>query len=99
MIQELGLPVMCVDSGPQGGDLQIAARIVVDPVDAVIFLRDPLTAHPHEPDIHALLRVCDVKGVPVATNVAAAEMLLSALGNGPITRSNHDVNDVPWPPP
>jgi methylglyoxal synthase len=49
-------------------------------VDAVIFLRDPLTAHPHEPDIQALLKVCDVHGVPVATNVASGEILLRFEG-------------------
>jgi methylglyoxal synthase len=77
---ELGLPVERAASGPQGGDLQIAARIATGEVDAVVFLRDPLTAHPHEPDIQALLKVCDVYGVPVATNVAGARILLSYLG-------------------
>jgi methylglyoxal synthase len=59
-----------VNSGPLGGDLQIGARIEVGDVDAVIFLRDPLSPHPHEPDIQALLEVCDVHNVPLATNVA-----------------------------
>jgi methylglyoxal synthase len=63
-------------SGPMGGDLQIGGRIVDEGIDAVIFLRDPLTAHPHEPDVQALLKVCDVHQVPVATNLAAAEILL-----------------------
>ena len=67
-------------SGPRGGDLQIAARIAHGEVDAVVFLRDPLTAHPHEPDIQALLKVCDIYGVPVATNQTAARILLSYLG-------------------
>jgi methylglyoxal synthase len=66
-------------SGPEGGDMQIGARIVSGDVDAVVFLRDPLTAHPHEPDIQALLKVCDVHGVPVATNLASAEILLRSL--------------------
>jgi methylglyoxal synthase len=48
-------------------------------VDGLIFLRDPLTAQPHEPDISALLRVCDVKDVPVATNMATAELLVQGL--------------------
>ncbi len=78
--RELDLPVERSASGPQGGDLQIAARIANGEVDAVVFLRDPLTAHPHEPDIQALLKVCDVYGVPVATNVAGATILLSYLG-------------------
>ena len=76
---ELGLPVERMASGPAGGDLQIGARIVDGGVDALIFLRDPLTAHPHEPDIQALLKICDVRQVPVATNLASADILLHAL--------------------
>ncbi|MEW6059046.1 MAG: methylglyoxal synthase [Actinomycetota bacterium] len=77
--EALELPVECMSSGPEGGDIQIGARIVEGDVDAVVFLRDPLTAHPHEPDIQALMKVCDVHGVPVATNVASAEILLRSL--------------------
>ena len=77
--EEVGLPVERFRSGPEGGDMQIGARIVQGDVDAVVFLRDPLTAHPHEPDIQALLKVCDVHGVPVATNLASAEILLRSL--------------------
>jgi methylglyoxal synthase len=77
--QELDLPIDRSASGPEGGDLQIAAKIAGGEVDAVVFLRDPLTAHPHEPDIQALLKVCDVYSVPVATNLAAARILLSYL--------------------
>lgn len=80
LAEELGLDVERVASGPRGGDVQIAARIAHGEVDAVVFLRDPLTAHPHEPDIQALLKVCDIYGVPVATNAAAARILLSYLG-------------------
>ena len=76
LTEALGLQVEAVASGPEGGDLQIGARIVAGDVDAVIFLRDPLTAHPHEPDIQALLKVCDIHGVPVATNLASAGILL-----------------------
>lgn len=76
---DLDLPIECMRSGPEGGDMQIGARIVDGDVDAVVFLRDPLTAHPHEPDIQALLKVCDVHGVPVATNLASAEILLRSL--------------------
>lgn len=65
-------------SGPLGGDLQIGARIAAHKVDIVIFLRDPLTSQPHEPDITALLRVCDVHNIPVATNACGAHMLLKA---------------------
>jgi methylglyoxal synthase len=74
-----GLDVTSYLSGPMGGDLQIAARIAAQEVDAVIFLRDPLTAQPHEPDITALLRVCDVHNIPVATNERSAHLLLTAL--------------------
>jgi methylglyoxal synthase len=82
---ELDLPVELMASGPMGGDLQIGARIVEEKVDAVIFLRDPLTAHPHEPDIQALLKVCDVHRVPVATNMASAEILLHFLSGRALT--------------
>jgi methylglyoxal synthase len=76
---ELGLPVECLLSGPLGGDLQIGARLAVGGVDAVIFLRDPMTPQPHEPDINALVRACDVHDVPCATNVSGARLLLKAL--------------------
>jgi methylglyoxal synthase len=76
---ELDLPVERMHTGPEGGDIQIGARIVEGRVDAVVFLRDPLTAHPHEPDIQALLKICDIHGVPVATNLASAEILLRSL--------------------
>jgi methylglyoxal synthase len=66
-------------SGPQGGDLQIAALISAGKVDAVIFLRNPLTSHPHEPDIQALLKVCDIYSVALATNLASAHILLEHL--------------------
>ncbi|GIV00410.1 MAG: methylglyoxal synthase [Actinomycetota bacterium] len=76
---ELGLEIERVASGPQGGDLQIGARIVSGDVGAVVFFRDPLTAHPHEPDIQAVLKVCDVHDVPLATNRASAEILLAGI--------------------
>ena len=74
-----GLAVERMLSGPYGGDQQIGAQVAAGRVDAVIFLRDPLTAQPHEPDITALLRVCDVHDVPLATNVASASLLIAAL--------------------
>jgi len=77
---QLGLTVHRCLSGPLGGDLQIGAMVAEGTVAAVIFLRDPLTAHPHEPDILALMKVCDVHNVPLATNVASAELLMNALG-------------------
>ncbi len=77
--REAGLPVTGLLSGPLGGDLQIGALVATNQVKAVIFLRDPLTAHPHEPDIAALMKICDVHNVPLATNVASAESLLHCL--------------------
>jgi methylglyoxal synthase len=76
---EVGLDVERMLSGPLGGDLQIGARLAVGEVDIVIFLRDPMTPQPHEPDINALVRACDVHDVPCATNEASARMLLSLL--------------------
>jgi methylglyoxal synthase len=58
---------------------QIAARVATGECHAVLFIVDPLTAHPHEPDIAALLRVCNLHGVPLATNIRTAELVLSAL--------------------
>lgn len=74
------LEVERVLSGPLGGDAQIAARVATGGVAAVIFLVDPLNPHPHEPDIQGLLRVCNVHNIPLATNMATAEKLLTALG-------------------
>ena len=74
-----GLPVERLLSGPLGGDAQIAARVAVGQVQGVLFLVDPLHAHPHEPDIQSLLRVCNVHNVPLATNLATAEMLLRCM--------------------
>ncbi|RUT36608.1 methylglyoxal synthase [Paenibacillus zeisoli] len=72
-------------SGPLGGDQQIGALIAQNQMDLVIFLRDPLMAQPHEPDITALLRLCDVHGIPVATNVASAEIMARALDRGDLS--------------
>ena len=69
-------------SGPLGGDQQIGAAISNDEMDMVIFLRDPLTPQAHEPDISALLRLCDVYAIPLATNLASAEMLLRGIEQG-----------------
>jgi methylglyoxal synthase len=76
---EVGLDVERLLSGPLGGDLQIGARLATGGVDAVIFLRDPMTPQPHEPDINALVRACDVHDVPCATNRASARILLQHL--------------------
>jgi methylglyoxal synthase len=74
-----GLRMRTVLPGPRGGDVQIGAEIAAGEIDAMIFLRDPLTAQPHEPDIAALLRVADVHNVALATNLASAECLVRAL--------------------
>ncbi|AMR77219.1 methylglyoxal synthase [Cupriavidus nantongensis] len=79
LIDEVGLDVMRMLSGPWGGDLQIGAQLAEGRVSAVVFLRDPMTPQPHEPDINALVRACDVHNVPCATNVASAELLLAGL--------------------
>lgn len=75
--EKAGLNVDCFLSGPLGGDQQIGSEIASGRIDMVIFLRDPLTAHPHEPDVSALLRLCDVQSVPVATNLSTANALVS----------------------
>lgn len=72
-----GLGVETMLSGPMGGDQQIGARVAVGDVDYVVFLRDPLTSQPHEPDINALLRLCDVHDVPLATNRKSGHILLA----------------------
>ncbi|UUZ94453.1 methylglyoxal synthase [Paenibacillus sp. P25] len=69
-------------SGPLGGDQQIGAMVATNEMDLIVFLRDPLMAQPHEPDITALLRLCDVQGIPCATNIATAEILVKALARG-----------------
>lgn len=79
---ETGLPVTRFRSGPLGGDQQIGSMIAQDQMDMVIFFRDPLTAQPHEPDVTALIRLCDVYGIPLATNMGTAEVLLKGLSEG-----------------
>ncbi|HYS02468.1 MAG TPA: methylglyoxal synthase, partial [Candidatus Eisenbacteria bacterium] len=75
-----GLPVERLSPGPLGGDVQIASRIVQGEVDAVLFIVDPLDKHPHDPDIQTLLRICNVRNVPLATNIATADVLISSPG-------------------
>lgn len=74
--KQTGLSVERVLSGPLGGDQQIGARLAEERILAVFFFRDPLTAQPHEPDVSALVRLCDVHDVPLATNPASAEALM-----------------------
>jgi methylglyoxal synthase len=77
LIDKVGLEVERVLSGPLGGDAQIAARVVQGEIDAVFFFVDPLDKHPHDPDIQTLLRACTVHNVPIATNVATADLIIS----------------------
>jgi methylglyoxal synthase len=77
--EKTGLQIECVAHGPDGGDLIIGGRVALGQIQAVIFFRDPLTAQPHEPDVTALLRVCDVHQVPLATNQATAEAIVAWL--------------------
>ena len=77
-VAELGLSVRRLASGPLGGDAQIAALITEGLLDAVVFFRDPMGKHPHEPDVNMLLRQCDVHNVALATNRATAELLVQA---------------------
>jgi diacylglycerol kinase (ATP) len=74
-----GLTVKCMLSGPLGGDAQIAAQVVTGEVAAVVFLVDPLYAQPHEPDIKALIRICEVYNVPLATNLATAKAVINSF--------------------
>ncbi|MFB5661696.1 methylglyoxal synthase [Alteribacillus sp. HJP-4] len=80
--KEAGLEVIRHLSGPYGGDQQIGSLVADGKIDMILFFRDPLTAQPHEPDISALIRLCDVHGVPVATNMATAEVLVKGIENG-----------------
>jgi methylglyoxal synthase len=78
-ISNEGLDVQCLLSGPKGGDAQIAALLAIGEIDAVIFFRDPLDKHPHEPDVQMLMRLCDVHNVPLATNPKTAYYILKGM--------------------
>lgn len=77
--EKAGFTVEKVLSGPMGGDAQIASKLAQGDIDLVIFFRDPLEKHPHEPDIFMLMRLCDVHNIPLATNPATAELLIRAI--------------------
>ena len=79
---ETGLKIQRMKSGPLGGDQQIGAMLANGEIDLIIFLRDPLTAQPHEPDVSALLRLCDVQKIPLATNTSSATIILESLKDG-----------------
>ena len=77
-----GLEITSFLSGSQGGSQQIASRIGCDEIDLLLMFRTPLNPKPNEPDEHALLRLCDVHNIPVATNIATAEVLIHGLERG-----------------
>lgn len=82
-IQEAtGLNIHRFQSGPFGGDQEIGSLIAKNEMDLVLFFRDPLTAQPHEPDVSALIRLCDVYAIPLATNMGTAEVLIRGLERG-----------------
>lgn len=86
-----GLNINCFKTGPMGGDQQIGAMVANNTIDLVLFFRDPLTPQPHEPDVSALLRLCDVHNIPLATNLASGEIMLMALKSGALDwRVKHD---------
>lgn len=73
-----GLDVKGFNSGPLGGDQQIGAEVVEGRVDFIIFLADPLSAQPHDPDVKALLRIAQVYDIPIATNLASADFMVNS---------------------
>jgi methylglyoxal synthase len=81
--ERTGHPVTLLISGPLGGDQQIGALVANGEVNAVIFLRDPLNAHSHEPEVNGLLKICDVHNVPMATNLITAEAILHLMAEHP----------------
>ncbi len=78
---ETGLSIHRMKSGPLGGDQQIGAMVAEGKIDLIIFLRDPLTAQPHEPDVSALIRLSDVQSIPLATNAGSAKIMLESIKN------------------
>ncbi|HSH24515.1 MAG TPA: methylglyoxal synthase [Massilibacterium sp.] len=82
IMEATDLSVTCFQSGPLGGDQEIGAMVAKNEMDIVLFFRDPLTAQPHEVDISALMRLCDVYDIPLATNLASAEIMINGLKRG-----------------
>ena len=78
-VEQAGFEVNKLLSGPLGGDAQIAAMAAEKKVDLIIFFRDPLDKHPHEPDVQMLLRICDVHNIPLATNSATARLIFKSM--------------------
>jgi methylglyoxal synthase len=81
IMEKTNLKIHCFKSGPLGGDQEIGARVANGEIDMVFFFRDPLTSQPHEPDISALLRLCDVYEIPLATNRKTASMMIRSEGS------------------
>ena len=90
IMAETGLDIIRMKSGPLGGDQQIGSMIADGELDLVIFLRDPLTSQPQEPDVSALMRLCDVRNIPLATNKTSAAIMLKALSDGDIAEAEKD---------
>ena len=78
-ISDAGFNITRLLSGPLGGDAQIATMVAIKLLDGVIFFRDPLDKHPHEPDVQMLMRMCDVHNVPLVTNHAGAELIVEGI--------------------
>lgn len=78
-IEKEGIKVEKLLSGPRGGDAQIAALVATGELDMVVFFRDPLDKHPHEPDVQMLMRLCDVHNIPLATNPKTAYYILKGI--------------------
>ena len=78
-IEKEGISLTKLMSGPYGGDAQIGAMVATGELDLVVFFRDPLDKHPHEPDVQMLMRLCDVHNVPLATNPMAAKLIINGM--------------------
>lgn len=85
IMEATNLAIHRFQSGPLGGDQEVGAMIANNKMDMVIFFRDPLTAQPHEPDVTALIRLCDVYSVPLATNMGTAEVLVKGIERGDVS--------------
>ncbi|RHB50007.1 methylglyoxal synthase [Exiguobacterium sp. AM39-5BH] len=90
-----GLSVHCFQSGPLGGDQEIGAAVARGEMDMIIFFRDPLTAQPHEPDVSALMRLCDVYSIPLSTNMGGSEILIRSIEQGDFESLTLSHNDSP----
>lgn len=77
--ERAGLNVQKLLSGPLGGDAQIAALAAEKKLDLVLFFRDPMGKHPHEPDVQMLMRICDVHNIPLSTNPASAALMMDSF--------------------